>query len=52
MTFTPSEKPKMSWSGGQVTVSVEKDQVEVDWEPQSIEFTYIPYSVEFYIDKW
>jgi hypothetical protein len=52
LTFTPSEKPKTSWSGGKVTVSAEKDQVEVDWEPQSIDFTYIPYSVEFYIDKW
>lgn len=49
---TPAEKPRMSWSGGKVTIKAERDQINVDWEPQSIDFTYIPYSVEFYIDKW
>jgi hypothetical protein len=47
-----AEKPKMSWSGGKVTIKSERDQVNIDWEPQSIDFTYVPYSVEFYIDKW
>lgn len=48
----PAEKPRMTWSGGKVTIKAERDQIKVDWEPQSIDFTYIPYSVEFYIDKW
>lgn len=46
------EKPKLTWSGGKVTVKAERDQINIDWEPQSIDFTYVPYSVEFYIDKW
>jgi hypothetical protein len=45
-------RPKLTWTGGKVTLQAEQDQVSVDWQPQSIEFTYIPYSVEFYIDKW
>lgn len=49
---SPAERPKMSWSGGKVTIKAEKDEVSVDWQPQSIDFKYIPYSVEFYIDKW
>jgi hypothetical protein len=52
LTFTPSEKPKMSWSGGKVTVNAERDRVDIEWEPQSVDFTYVPYSVEFYVDKW
>ena len=48
----PIEKPEMSWSGGKVTISAERDQVDIEWEPQSVDFTYVPYSVEFYIDKW
>lgn len=47
-----AEKPKLTWSGGKVTIKAERDQVSVDWQPQSIDFTYIPYAVEFYIDKW
>jgi len=47
-----ADKPKLTWSGGKVTIKAERDQVSVDWEPQSVDFTYVPYSVEFYIDKW
>ncbi len=49
---SPVERPRMSWSGGKVTIKAERDEISVDWQPQSVDFTYIPYSVEFYIDKW
>lgn len=52
LEFLPAEKPKMSWSGGKVTVNAQKDQVDIEWEPHSIDFKYVPYSVEFYIEKW
>jgi len=45
-------KPKLTWTGGRVTIKAEQDQVSVDWQPKSIEYTYIPYSVEYYIEKW
>jgi hypothetical protein len=47
-----TDKPKLTWTGGKVTIKAERDQVSVDWQPQKIDFTYIPYSVEYYIDKW
>jgi len=46
------ERPKLTWTGGKVTIKAERDEVSVDWQPQSVDFRYVPYSVEFYIDKW
>jgi hypothetical protein len=49
---SPAEKPRMTWTGGKVSIKAERDQINVDWQLQSVDFKYIPYAVEFYIDKW
>ncbi len=51
MEFMPSEKPKASWSGGDISMQFIKDKVEISWKPYKMEYTYVPYSVEFFTEE-
>ncbi|MDF2685976.1 MAG: hypothetical protein K0S55_1157 [Clostridia bacterium] len=52
MTFIPSEKPSMDWSGGNVDISYEKDITDITWIPATVEAEYIPYKIKMFIDEW
>lgn len=52
MTYIPKDKPKISWSGGDVDIDYEKDDIEISWIPSKIEFQYIPYDIKYYTDEW
>ena len=51
MAFLPEEKPKTSWSGGDVNMQYIKDKVEISWKPHEMEFTYVPYAVDYHVEK-
>lgn len=51
LAFLPEEKPKTSFSGGEVNMQFIKDKVEISWKPHELEFTYVPYSVDYHVEK-
>jgi hypothetical protein len=51
LAFLPEEKPKVSWSGGELNMRFIKDKVEISWKPHELEFTYVPYSVDYHLEK-
>jgi hypothetical protein len=52
LKFIPADKPKLSWSGGDVKIRTERDDIDIEWQPHNLDFRYIPYSIEYYLDKW
>lgn len=49
LIFIPKDKPKISWSGGDMDISFTPDKVNITWEThQDPEFEYQPYSIKYY----
>jgi hypothetical protein len=52
LTFISNQKPKLQWSGGDVSIDARPDELNIDWTPYSLDFSYVPYSIDYYMDKW